>query len=58
VTHYSFYNEKFSMLFCLFVCLFFKVPLVGGSCKGRGQIGKKREMSEIGVHDVKVTKNQ
>ena len=32
------------------------VGLAGGGCKGRGQIQRDREMSGIGVHDVKLTK--
>ena len=46
--HYSFHDEMFSML-CLgfFVCV-----LGGGGCKGGGEI------SETGVHSVKLTKNQ
>lgn len=37
----------------------FLFSLWGGGvvCKGEGQIWRDEEMSEIGVHDVKFTKN-
>ena len=37
--------------------LFLKIYLAWGGCKGRGQIQRVREMSGIGVHDGKFTKN-
>lgn len=52
VTHYSFYDEMFSML-----CLLFNFLCQGG-CKDRDHIGGDEERSGTGVHDVKLKKNQ
>jgi hypothetical protein len=43
VTHHSFHKEIFFLL---------------GGLQGWGWIGRDGEMSGIGVHDVKFTKNQ
>jgi hypothetical protein len=48
-THHSFHGENF------FISIF--ISFGGGSCKGRGQIWRDREVSRTGVHVVKFTKN-
>lgn len=60
-------THSFHMGWVLFVTGFFVVVVwilflfcffCGGGCKSRGQIQRSGEMSRIGVHDVKLTKNQ
>jgi hypothetical protein len=63
VTHYSFHDKKLSVFFVLFCfvlfffCLCFLFSFERGGCKGRGWIQWDWEMSGVGVHDVKLTKN-
>jgi hypothetical protein len=58
VTHYSVYNEMFSMLcFLLLLFVFYfggEVARVTGRYEGTGGGG----MVRTGVHDVKLTRNQ
>jgi hypothetical protein len=51
---------KFTYLFIyLFIYLYFLFSYVGDvCCKGKGWIWREEDMSGIGIHDMKVIKNQ
>lgn len=51
-----FFNFLFSFLFFLIILSF--CFLCGGGCKGGGQIWRDGEVSGIGMHNTKFTKNQ
>ena len=52
------FGEIVCFLIIFYFYYFFFIFLWGGHYKGEGQIWRDREMSGIGVHDVKFPKNQ
>jgi hypothetical protein len=60
LTLYGFHDEMCCMLCCVWVCVCVCVCVLflGRGCKDEGPIWGDREVSGIGVHDVKFTENQ